>query len=181
MIFGTPKVAGVASAALLVAGLAVPGFAEDKQATIEDALGAAPPALAETATVMSMDGHVLREGDGAYTCFPSDGLAGSMCLDAEWMRWADAWMNKKEFEPEQVGIAYMLAGDPPDGGASNTDPFATEETADNQWVVEGPHLMLIGPGVTEGVTDDPETGQPYVMWKGTPYEHVMVPVAPRPE
>jgi hypothetical protein len=181
MIFGTPKAAGVASAALLVAGLAAPGFAEDKQAMVDDALSAAPPALAETATVMNMKGEVLRQGDGAYTCFPSDGPAGPMCLDAEWMRWADAWMNKKEFEAGQVGIAYMLAGDPPEGGASNTDPFATEETADNQWVVEGPHLMLIGPGVTEGVTDDPDTGQPYVMWKGTPYEHVMVPVAPRPE
>jgi hypothetical protein len=40
--------------------------------------------------------------------------------------------------------------------------------------------MLIGPGVTEGVTDDAGSGQPYVMWKGTPYEHVMIPTAPRP-
>lgn len=169
-----------AGAALIAAVVALPAAADDKQAMIDDALSAAPPALAEDAAVMDMKGEVLREGGGAYTCFPSDGPAGPMCLDAEWMRWADAWMNKKEFQPETVGIAYMLAGDPPEGGASNTDPFATEETPDNQWVVEGPHLMLIGPGVTEGVTDDPNAGGPYVMWKGTPYEHVMVPTAERP-
>lgn len=170
-----------AAAMLLTVVVVSPVHAQDQQATIDDALSAAPPALAENATVMTMDGEVLREGDGDYTCFPGSGPTGAMCLDAEWMRWADAWMNKKEFEPRQVGIAYMLAGDPPEGGASNIDPFATEATPDNQWVVEGPHLMLIGPGVTEGVTDDPESGQPYVMWKGTPYAHVMVPVAPRPE
>jgi hypothetical protein len=178
----TPKIGALSASAIVLAGcLAGPALAQDKQAMIDEALSAAPPALAETATVSTMQGEVLREGQGGYTCFPGAGGAGPMCLDAEWMRWADAWMNKKEFQPETVGIAYMLAGDPPGGGASNTDPFATEETADNQWVVEGPHLMLIGPGVTEGVTDDPHSGQPYVMWKGTPYAHVMVPVAPRPE
>jgi hypothetical protein len=178
----TTKAGARSAGAMLLAGLlAAPALAQDKQATIDDALSAAPPALADTATVSTMDGEVLREGEGDYTCFPSGGGAGPMCLDAEWMRWADAWMNKKDFQPEAVGIAYMLAGDPPEGGASNIDPFATEETADNQWVVEGPHLMMIGPGVTEGVTDDPDSGQPYVMWKGTPYAHVMVPVAPRPE
>jgi hypothetical protein len=33
------------------------------------------------------------------------------------------------------------------------------------------------PALLEGIPTDPATGGPYVMWKGTPYQHVMVPVA----
>lgn len=168
---------------ILVAVAVAPVFAQDKEAQIKDALSAAPPAITENATVMTMEGEVLREGSGDYTCFPGvEAGPGPMCLDEEWMRWADAWMNKKEFTPSRMAIAYMLSGDMPGGGASNIDPFATEPTDDNQWVVEGPHLMVIGPDpVTEGVTTDPDAGVPYVMWEGTPYEHIMVPVAPRPK
>jgi hypothetical protein len=67
----------------------------------------------------------------------------------------------------------MLAGD---SGASNSDPYATEPTDD--WVVGGPHLMIIvpDPSMLEGIPTDPENGGPWVMWKGTPYVHIMVPV-----
>jgi hypothetical protein len=65
-----------------------------------------------------------------------------MCLDEVWMVWAVAWMNKKPFKADRVGVSYMLAGDT---GASNTDPYAESETADNQWVVEGPHVMVLLP------------------------------------
>jgi hypothetical protein len=70
----------------------------------------------------------------------------------------------------------MLAGDE---GASNIDPFAEGPTDDNQWIKEGPHLMLIVPDAAalETIPTDPKVGGPYVMWKGTPYAHVMVPVA----
>lgn len=178
-----PRRITTAATALALIGVVASASADEKQAAIEDALRAAPEQITEDATVMTMEGEVLREGEGAYTCMPGveDG-PGPMCLDEEWMRWADAWMNKKEFTPSRMAIAYMLSGDMPGGGASNIDPFATEPTADNQWVVEGPHLMVIGPDpVTEGMTTDPDTGGPYVMWEGTPYEHIMVPVAPRPE
>lgn len=46
------------------------------------------------------------------------------------------------FEAKGIGISYMLPGD---GGANNTDPFAEGESKENQWIVEGPHLMLITP------------------------------------
>ena len=168
-------------AALTVLAFGSQAVGQDAEAVITEALSAATPQIAADATVMSMAGEVLRQGDGAYTCFPSDGPAGPMCLDAEWMRWADAWMNKKDFQAQTVGIAYMLAGDPPGGGASNTDPFAMEATPDNEWVTEGPHLMVIGPdAVFEGLGTDPDTGGPYVMWEGTPYQHIMVPTGARP-
>jgi hypothetical protein len=162
-----------------------PALAQDKDALIESALRAAPPAIAETATVMNMNGEVLRDGSGAYTCFPYEGKgSAAMCLDAEWMVWADAWMNRKmDYKPARFGLAYMLAGDAPDGGASNIDPFATERTDDNQWVVEGPHVMILTPDQTllADVTSDTDAGGPYVMWKDTPFAHIMMPVGPRPE
>lgn len=92
------------------------------------------------------------------------------------MAWADAWMNKKPFQAQAMGISYMLAGDE---GASNIDPYAKGETSDNQWVKEGPHLMIITPdkALLDSLPTDPHSGGPYVMWKGTPYVHIMIPVA----
>jgi hypothetical protein len=167
----------------ILAGFAIFLSAEhasaDNDSLIASALSAAPPAVAHDATVMTMTGDILREGSNGFTCFPREGAGGSpMCLDAEWMTWADAWMNKKDYTPSGVGMAYMLAGDSSDGGASNIDPFATRATPDNEWVVEGPHVMIIlpDPAMLAGVSTDPTNGGPYVMWKGTPYAHIMLPV-----
>ena len=160
--------------------------ADDKDSLIKDALSAASPEIAKTATVMDWDHSVLKQGTGAYTCMPTPpeerarGATDPMCVDKVWEAWGDAWMNKKPFKATGVGIACMLAGDT---GASNTDPYATEKTATNQWVVEGPHLMVIVPDASQldGLSTDPHNGGPYVMWKGTPYAHIMVPVAERPK
>jgi hypothetical protein len=98
-------------------------------------------------------------------------------MDGAWMQWADAWSNKKDFTADKLGISYMLAGDE---GASNIDPFAEGPTDENEWIVEGPHLMIIAPpALLEGFPTDPDNGGPYVMWKGTPYAHLMVPVGAR--
>jgi len=151
----------------------------EKAALIADALSAATPSLAAVAKVADWEGNVLKEGAGPYTCLPTPPQwpAGTspMCMDEPWMAWADAWSNKKEFTPDRIGISYMLAGD---AGSSNVDPYATEATEDNQWVVEGPHLMIITPdtALLDSLPTDPENGGPYVMWKGTPYAHVMVPI-----
>ena len=77
----------------------------------------------------------------------------------------------------------MMAGDAPDGGASNIDPVATQPMADNEWIVEGPHIMVIAPDPSAftGIPTKIDTDGPYVMWSGTPYVHLMVPVAARPE
>ncbi len=171
------------TAVVVAAGFVAPAFGQDNQAAIDDALSAAPPQIAENAKVMAMSGEVLREGDGNFTCYPGvDDGPGPMCIDAEWTRLIDAWLNKKEYEPQSMGIAYMLAGDNPGGGASNIDPFAKKPTDDNQWVVEGPHLMLIHPDLAalDEMNTDPDAGGPYVMWQGTPSAHIMVPTAPRP-
>lgn len=154
---------------------------EKSQALLEDALSAAPPTIRETVTVLDWDNNVLQKGTNDYTCFPTPPqLQGKapMCFDAAWLEWADAWMNKKPFKAKTIGISYMLAGDE---GASNIDPYSEGETADNQWIVEGPHIMIItpDPALLDSLPTDPSIGGPYVMWKGTPYVHVMVPVGAR--
>src|SRR3954469_14984993 len=101
LVFGTGTIAAAAE--------------PDKDALIRDALSAAPPAVASMATVKTMDGKVLKEGSGPYTCFPTPpeaagkGGRAPMCLDKVWLAWADAWMNKKPFNASGAGIAYMLA------------------------------------------------------------------------
>ena len=104
-----------------------------------------------------------------------------MCLDKEWKTWGEAWMTKKDPpQPKSVGVAYMLRGD---NGASNTDPYATKPTPDNQWVVSGPHIMILPTDRSQldAYPTDPNTGGPWVMWKGTQYAHIMVPVAAMPK
>jgi hypothetical protein len=151
---------------------------------IAQALSAAPKSVAKDAAVIRMenDGKVttLRQGKNGFSCMVVGGdiaLSGeSMCADANSLAFFDAWM-KHENPPEKLGITYMLGGDK---GASNTDPFAKGKTADNHWVVTGPHIMVLGPeakslGLSSNADADPST--PYMMWAGTPYEHAMIPVA----
>ena len=149
------------------------------QGPLDDALSAATAEMAANAKVVDWEGNVLKEGEGAYTCLPTppqfaDGRA-PMCMDSEWMAWADAWSNKTEVQIDGIGISYMLAGDE---GGSNTDPFANKATDDNEWVVSGPHMMIIVPDHTllADLPTDPANGGPYVMWRETPYAHVMVPI-----
>ncbi len=148
-----------------------------KDEKIAQALRAGPAGIADGAAVVDWDGTVLREGSNGWTCRPGpESMPHSpMCLDAVWAAWAPAWMEKKPFKTDKVGLAYMLMGD--DGG-SNIDPYATERTDDNDWVVEGPHLMVLVPDakMLDGISTDPYAGGPYVMWKGTPYAHIMIPV-----
>jgi uncharacterized protein (TIGR02246 family) len=157
-----------------------PGAAAATSDPIADALSAAWPGMAAGATVVDWEGNVLQEGANAYTCLPTPPmLSGTapMCMDSEWMKWADAWQNKQDYAAESLGVSYMLSGDE---GASNIDPYAEGPTEDNEWIVEGPHLMILAPaGMLDTFPTDPDNGGPYVMWKGTPYAHLMVPVGAR--
>ena len=144
----------------------------------KQALSAAPEAVAKDAGVVRMDANgtmrTLRASKNDFTCmFASTNM---MCNDRNSMEFIGAMM-KHAAPPDKVGISYMLAGD---RGASNTDPYATGKTADNHWVVTGPHIMLFGPpSKTLGYTEakDPDPNKPYMMWAGTPYEHAMIPIS----
>jgi hypothetical protein len=163
--------------------LAVESFAETdgtRQAKIARAMQAAPASISKNATIVDTDGTVLRAGSNSWHCFPASGPGSDhpMCNDAVWMSLMDAFSKKGDFKTERIGISYMLAGD---DNVNNADPFDKQQDPGETWVQEGPHLMIIvpDPKMLEGVSDDPENGGPYVMWKGTPYVHIMVPVGPR--
>jgi hypothetical protein len=145
---------------------------------IRKAVSAAPRAVGNDATVIRMekDGstRTLRTGNNGFTCMVMG--ADTMCNDANSMEFFGAMM-KHEPPSDKIGISYMLRGD---DGASNTDPYATGKTADNHWIVTGPHIMITGAAAkTMGLTEaaDPDPSKPYMMWAGTPYEHAMIPVA----
>jgi hypothetical protein len=147
-------------------------------AYIAKALSAAPPGVAKGAGVARVgeDGQLktLRESKNGFTCMVM--LGNIMCADANSMAFFDATM-KKQTPPEKLGLTYMLRGDQ---GASNTDPAATKKTADNHWVVTGPHIMIVGATVKElGLPDSPDADptKPYLMWPNTPYAHAMIPIA----
>jgi hypothetical protein len=173
-------IGAVAVAALFIAVAARTQQKESPDSEyIAKALSAAPEAVAKGAAVVrpAEDGSMrtLRAGNNGFTCM----IMGTdrMCNDRNSMEFINAVM-KRVPPPDKVGISYMLAGDE---GASNTDPYAMGKTANNHWIVTGPHIMVFGPpSKTLGYTQakDPDPSKPYMMWVGTPYEHAMVPVSP---
>ena len=142
------------------------------------AMSAGPTEIARHATIIDMTDmskpKQLRAGTNGWVCYAM--IDEPMCLDKEWQKWAQAWMSKSDLTINGTGIGYMLRGDK---GASNTDPYATGPTADNQWVVAPAHIMVLyqDPKMLDAYPTDPKSGGPWVMWKGTPYAHVMVPVS----
>jgi hypothetical protein len=146
-------------------------------ALIKSAMTSAPLAISKDATIVAMTADMklrtIRKGTNTYTCAPDP---DPIYADQNAMAWLDAYMNKKDPPKNKVGFVYMLMGD---HGASNTDPYAEKASPTNQWVKTGPHVMIVGAtGMTDtyphDATADPT--KPYVMWPGTPYEHVMLPI-----
>jgi hypothetical protein len=138
----------------------------------------APPEVVDQATIIKLaSGHqeqTVRAGTNQFTCMV-DPTNVPMCMDEAATEWVHAWMGHTN-PPDKVGFIYMLRGD---SGASNTDPYATEKKSDNHWIETGPHVMIVGPAVKQMQgyprNPDPDVKAPYVMWAGTPYEHLMLP------
>jgi hypothetical protein len=153
---------------------------------IASAETAAPASISKNATIMTVEADgktkVLREGKNGWTCMPDSPTTprpDPMCMDGNALKWATAWMGHKPPPDGTTGVMYMLEGGT---DASNTDPYATKPTADNGWIETGPHIMIVGSkevlaGHPSG--PKPDTSAPYVMWAGTPYAHLMVPVKPK--
>lgn len=152
------------------------------EARIAQARSAGPNAISAEATVMDSDGTILVEGTNGWTCLP-DTFAGDnapMCNDEIWMEMLAAFGQQADFRAERIGISYMLQGEPPGSGVSNSDPYHPDRPNAHDYVETGPHLMIVVPKeLLEGITDDPSGGGPFVMWGDTPYAHIMVPVTDR--
>jgi hypothetical protein len=188
--------------ALLVAGSAIAGCnkptaptngvaAESKTPAassssdpVASAEAAAPASIAHDASIVTVgaDGKMttIRQGKNGWTCMPdAPDTPGPdpMCMDANAAKWAQAWIAHKPPPEGAVGVMYMLEGGT---DASNTDPYAKKPTAANNWINTGPHVMIVGSkevlaSYPSGAK--PDTSAPYVMWAGTPYAHLMVPIS----
>ena len=124
---------------------------------------AAPSFIGNNASVATYDGKVLREGTNGWTCspgrpMPKDGYkdaqdTNASCADIEGFKWVEAYVNGTKPDMNRDAYIWMLHGD------------------------VGPHLMLMPKDIktVENFTTDFTTGEPYQMFKGTPYAHLMIP------
>jgi hypothetical protein len=158
--------------------------APDDAALTKSAMSAAPASLSKKATIVNVgaDGKVrtIRKGTNGWTCMPDSPQTPGpdpMCWDRNADGWVNAWMSHQTPPPGKTGLMYMLEGGT---DASNTDPYAEKPSAGNHWIKTGPHLMIVGADRTfydnYPKSADPDTSAPYVMWAGTPYEHLMAPI-----
>jgi hypothetical protein len=163
---------------LLAAGMGNSMAGSDKEELIAHARAAAPVSIGAGATVV-INGEVVAEGNNGWTCMP-DTLPGdraAICVDALWSEMMAAVGAKAPFKATGVGISYMLLGEPPGSGVSNSTPYHEDPVHAHDYIETGPHLMVIVPReLLEGITTDPSGGGPYVMWKDTDYAHIMIPV-----
>ncbi len=154
-------------------------------AKIASAMAAAPPAIAQGATIMDWPDSTgrmatLRAGTNGWTCIPSQAKTqyinvNAMCADRNFFDMVGALMAGRPPAVRGVGYSYMLSNET---WESNTDPHSMTPTADNQWHHVGPHVMIVYPDKASlaGLPTAPSTTGPYVMWASTPYAHVMWPL-----
>lgn len=174
----------LAALATIRCGDATPAGRESggDDALIANAMSAAPDHIARGATVLvrQSDGQmrVLRQGSNDYTCMPDNPDSPGnmpMCVDAAGLAWVTALMRREEPPAgAPVSIAYMLQGS---SFPSYDDPFA-RDPANRERHYTGPILMIMNVrGMVRGFpVQDPSPEAPFVMYQGTPYEHLMVPV-----
>jgi hypothetical protein len=165
--------------AMSIVGTSTIATAETAEDKIARAMSAAPSDISDDATIMDVDGTILREGSNGWVCLPGIGLIPGdqhpMCNDAVWMKWMAAAGSGSAFSTDVVGVSYMLMGD---AMVNNDNPMATDPNDGGVWVQDGPHTMMLFPNMDmlADLPRDPFAGGPYVMWGETPLAHVMLPV-----
>ena len=155
---------------------------------------AAPAEIAAGATIYDNDAKtVLRAGTNAWSCmaanpkgpdadgaFSSAHVAMPICFDAGGYKWISGFMTNTAPVLEHDAYMWMLHGDV---GEDNTKPLVMSvddiEDPDN-WVQTGPHLMMMpkDPASLDSFPADFSTGAPFVMFKGSMFAHVMIPLNP---
>jgi hypothetical protein len=169
--------------AFLIFALALmPATALAQQDLIADAQRAGPASISSDATIMNWSLEIIREGTNGWTCLPdrpdTDG-DDPWCVNDPWLDFLKAYTNHTEPTYSSIGIAYMLVGDSP---VSNSDPYASSPTTPDDWVTDlHAHLMVLVPdhSLLEGISTDHRNGGHWVMWPGTPYAHLMIPIDSR--
>jgi hypothetical protein len=137
---------------------------------------AAPEPIVRKATIIMMQEGKPRElqaGSNGFTCLIApDGTP--LCADENGMEWIKA-VGARTDPPGKIGFSYMLAGDT---GTTNHHPH--QRDTHQHWVQTGPHVMIVGPRVRDmpgypRTLDVADPSQPYAMFPGTSYEHLMLP------
>ncbi len=122
---------------------------------------------------------VLRGlGSNGWTCFTDSPVSPDndpVCYDPVFVAWHDAYAAGTQPQISGPGIAYRLGGG---SAASATDPMAVQPPAGEKWVGAMPNVMLVMPGGFDPAvfSTDPHSGLPFLMWQGTPYAHLVIPV-----
>ena len=152
---------------------------------------AAPAPLGTNATVLGLDGSVLREGSNGWTCMvgnprpaPEGGwesahAAMPVCTDEVGMQWMTRFMAGEPPELERDTFMWMLHGDVGEDNTTAGVLNKADAKDPSQWIESSPHLMLLpkDPASLDGMSADFNTGAPYVMFPGTSGAHVMIPTA----
>lgn len=166
--------------ALLALLLSPVSMAEEmsREEKIANAMSAAPSRISENATILDLDHTVLREGTNKWTCKPG-GPKGSKkypwCHDPVFMKWSETVWQGKPFSTDVVGYSYMLAG----GYVRDvSNPKAKKSETGTNWHHEGPHMMIIMPthDLLADLSDDPKDDDIFALFKGTPFEIVIIPL-----
>jgi hypothetical protein len=147
-----------------------------KEEKIKRAMMAGPASISADATILDWDMTELRKGANDWTCLPDRLGNDPWCIDKTWLGFLHAYMKKETPTITQTGFGYMLVGD---SAVSNTDPYATAPTPENEWIPNGgPHIMILLPNkeALAGLPTKHSNGGPFVMWANTPYAHIMVPL-----
>jgi hypothetical protein len=159
---------------------------------ISQALHAAPTSIASGAGVARMDakGNMtqLRPGSNGWTCLahqqdplhPDTIEHHPACFDKYGLEWAEDYAAGRKPNPQHVGYSYMLQGG---SSWSNTDP-AADKLAPGQkdFIRMPPHIMILNAALanTSGFPSGeaiPDTHKPFVMFGGTPYALLIIPLS----
>ena len=125
--------------------------------------------------------RTLREGSNGFTCMPDNPTTPGpdpMCMDAAAMDVGER-MDVEEAAHRRQGR--------PDVHARRRHRCeqhrSVRDRARRRTTIgceTGPHVMIVGAApefyAMYPKNADPDTAVPYVMWSGTPYQHLMIPV-----
>lgn len=183
----------------VIAGLAAVSFAApltiaqsmNAKSEIARAVSAAPASVSAGAAVDIADAKgrltELRRGSNGWTCMIDDPAATKhdaiahhpACFDKYGLEWIEAYTAGHAPNPDHVGYSYMLQGG---SSWSNTDPNATKLAPGQKDYIRIPaHIMILNARVANSSgfpsgQANPDTHKPFVMFGGTAYALLIIPV-----
>jgi hypothetical protein len=92
-----------------------------------------------------------------------------------WTEWFKAVVAGTDPVVTSIGFAYMLQG----GTVVDNDDPTAKPTDGQEWQIDPPHFMVVSPESWDPslYSTDHHSGGAWIMFGGTPREHIMVPVA----